>query len=116
MKDKISIAIVGFIIFSICIITGIRLRDYFYKQNLRFNLQNIQIGMTEKEVIQILGKPNHIWASDEPSKYWCYDTDSISHFLEEQPDIECGNMALQMSYMKNSIRLEQGQVIKIYAF
>lgn len=116
MKKKFVFAIVGFFVFLACFIAGVKIYDYFYKQKLKTNLQIIQLEMTEKEVVSILGKPTHIWSSDEPSKYWCYDTDTISHALEEQPDIECGNMALQISYMKNGIWLKEGRVIKVFDF
>lgn len=110
MKCKIFFLFLGLIIFLICFIASVKVRDYSYKQKLKTNLSRVSIGMTDKEVIQLLGRPNHVWSEDSPQVSWCYDTDSISHSLEAQPDIECGNMLLKMSSSK------EGKVVKIFDF
>ena len=110
MKRKFAFAIIGLVIFAVCFLTSVRIQDYSYERQLKVNLKKISIGMPEKDVIEILGKPNHIWSSDTPSAYWCYDTSSIAHTLEEQPEIECGHMLLEMSSYKNA------RVTKVYDF
>lgn len=72
--------------------------------------------MTGKEVIEILGKPSHISDSDGESSYWCYETNSIAHTFEGQPEIECGNLILQTRYKGNRKELEAILVTKIYDF
>jgi hypothetical protein len=110
MKRRFILISVGFFIFLACFLTSIELHDYFLKVQLRDNAREIRVGMSEQEVIQILGLPNHRWSEDSPASAWCYDTDTISHSLEEQPDIECGNMVLKMSSQIG------GKVIKLYDF
>lgn len=110
MKRKIFVSFTGLIIFLSCFTASVKIRDYFYRQNLKNNLQKVTVGTPDKEVIRILGRPNHVWSEDSAQVSWCYDTDSISHSLEEQPDIECGNMLLKMSSSKD------GKVVKIFSF
>ena len=110
MKRKIFFVFAGLIIFVTCFISSVKLHDYAYKQKLRKNLSKIEIGMTDKQVVEILGRPTNIWSSDTPLQAWCYDTDSISQTLEEQPEINCGNMLLEMSSSKD------GKVVKIFDF
>ena len=110
MKRKFIFTFIGLIIFLSCFVTSVKIYDYLITKQLRNNVQKITLGMSDKDVIQILGKPNHRWSEDSPAAYWCYDTDTISHSLEEQPDIECGNMVLKMSSQKD------GKVVKIYDF
>jgi hypothetical protein len=110
MKRGFILMSVGFFIFLACFLVSVSLHDYFLKVQLRDNVKKIKLGMSEQEVIQILGMPNHRWSEDSPASSWCYDTDTISHSLEEQPDIECGNMVLKMSSHKD------GKVVKIFDF
>jgi outer membrane protein assembly factor BamE (lipoprotein component of BamABCDE complex) len=109
MKHKLIFTFIGLIIFSICFVASVKVRDYFYEQNLRKNIQKITVGMPEKEVIEILGKPSLQGMSDF-GEYWCYDTDSIARTLEEQPETRCGNLLLQMSAAKD------GKVMKVFGF
>ena len=110
MKHKIIFILIGFLCLLICFTTSIKLRDYFYEQNLRNNLHKIEVGMDEQKVLKILGKPTNVMSSDSPSRYWCYETDSTSQMLEDQPEIHCGKMLLEMSSSKD------GKVVKVFDF
>jgi outer membrane protein assembly factor BamE (lipoprotein component of BamABCDE complex) len=110
MKRKIIFTIIGLFIFLVCFMASVKLRDYFYETQLRNNIQKIKIGMSEQEVIEILGKPSNRFSSDSPTNYWCYDTDSIAQTLEEQSEMRCGNILIEMSFYKD------GKVIKVHDF
>ncbi len=110
MKAKIIFTFVGLIIFLICFTTSLKLRDYFYEQNLRSNLQKIKVGMSEKEAIEILGKPTSQYSSDSTEEVWCYDTDSVTRILEDQGEIRCGHLLLQMNSPRN------GRVVEVCNF
>src|SRR6185369_8891365 len=53
-------------------------RDYLYEEWLKSNITRIHVGMTDQEVINILGKPTTMHMSDEPGEIWCYGSDSFS--------------------------------------
>ena len=110
MKRKMIFTFIALVIFVICFTASVKLRDYFYEQSLRKNIQKIRVGMTEKEVIEILGKPSLAEMSDISGEYWCYDTDSIARTIEPQPEIRCGYLLLEMSSAVN------GHVVKVIGF
>jgi hypothetical protein len=116
MKKKFIFAIVGLLIFVVCFISSIRIRDYFYEKNLRENIHKVKVGMTEKEVVEILGEPTLKQMSDGPV-YWCYETDTIGQILDDNPT-RMGKMLVEMTYWKNSQKLElgQGYVTKVFDF
>jgi outer membrane protein assembly factor BamE (lipoprotein component of BamABCDE complex) len=110
MKRKIVFIVISLVIFVICFTASVKLRDYFYERSLRNNIQKIKVGMSEKEVFEILGKPSLGEMSDISGEYWCYDTDSIARTLEPQPEIRCGHLLLEMSAPVN------GRVVKVFDF
>ena len=110
MKHEIIFTVVGLIIFLICFTSSVKLRDHFYEQSLINNIQKIKVGMSEDEVIKILGKPSSREMSDIPGEYWCYDTDSIGRTFDVQSEVRCGHLLLEMSSPRNS------RVVKIIGF
>jgi len=110
MKRTMIFTFTGPVIFVICFTAGVKFRDHFYEQSLRKNIQKISVGMTEKQVIEIPGKPSLGEMSDISGEYWCYDTDSIARTIEPQPEIRCGHLLLQMSSGVN------GHVVKVIGF
>jgi outer membrane protein assembly factor BamE (lipoprotein component of BamABCDE complex) len=103
---RIFFITIGLIIFAVCFLTSVLIRDYVHEQQLRTNIKKVRIGMTEQEVINILGKPNNIWMSDGDGDRWCYDTNSIDATLEPQHESGCQNLLLRM----------KGTVQEIYGF
>jgi outer membrane protein assembly factor BamE (lipoprotein component of BamABCDE complex) len=105
MKRKFYVA-AGLIIFAVCFLTSVLIRDYVHEQQLRGNIRKVKVGMTQQEVIEILGKPNNIWMSDGDGNRWCYNTNSINATLEPQPESGCQNLLLRM----------KGTVQEVYGF
>jgi hypothetical protein len=97
MKRKIIFTIIGLSVFLSCFIASVLINDYFAEQRLRKNIHHVEVGMTEKEVIKILGKPSNVFMSDTSASCWCYDTDSIAQTLDPQPEISCNHLLLQMN-------------------
>lgn len=97
MKRKLFLITVGLIIFAGCFLTSVLIRDYVYEQHLRTNISKVKVGMTEKEVIEILGKPSNIWMTDGSAQPWCYNTNSITEVFEPQPEITCRHLLLRMN-------------------
>jgi hypothetical protein len=105
MKCKLISIFAGLFIFLACFTTSIITRDYFYKRELSNEIHKIKVGMSEQEVIEILGEPNDKFRSDVPGLFWSYETDSISQLLNDNPD-RIGRVLLQTN--------ENGKVIKVY--
>ena len=55
----------------------------------------VTIGMSEAEVISILGEPTSKATIDTPGLYWCYGRETRADW--ERSDVYCRNTALQMS-------------------
>jgi outer membrane protein assembly factor BamE (lipoprotein component of BamABCDE complex) len=106
MKRNLSIITIGLIIFAACFLISVLIRDYFHEQRLRTGIRKVKVGMSDKEVIEILGKPSAIWMSDGDGLRWCYNTDSIAETLEPQPEITCRHILLRMN----------GTVLEVYGF
>lgn len=96
MSRKIILALTGFIIFLACFTASVKVRDYFYEQSLRTNIKLIKVGMSEAEVIGILGEPTDKQMSDIPGRYWCYETDTFARALDDTQN-RLGRLLLQMS-------------------
>lgn len=109
MKNKLIFLIAGFFVFSVCFVISSRCRDYFYEKQLRENIHKVKNGMTEDEVTALLGKPTQRMSSDSASQYWCYETDTISHILDDQPEIRC-------SHLLTEISSKTDRVIKVFDF
>jgi len=103
---RIFFITIGLFIFLLCFLTSVLIRDYVHEQQLRTNIHKVKIGMTEKEVIEILGKPSSRWMSDGDGDRWCYNTNSIAEMLEPQPDITCQHILLRGS----------GTILQVYGF
>ncbi len=105
MKKKLIISIAGFLIFLFCFFASVLVRDYFNEISLRTNIHRIKVGMSEKEVIQILGKPSDKVMSDVPGLYWTYQTNSFNY--HDNPD-ELDHILLEMG--------SDEKVVKVYDF
>ena len=107
MKRKIIFTFIGLFVFLICFAASVSIRDFFYEQMLRKNIQKIEIGMTEKEVIGILGEPSNRQMSDIEGLYWEYSTDTFNRSLYKAG--ECpAYLLLQMD--------SNGKVVKVFGF
>jgi outer membrane protein assembly factor BamE (lipoprotein component of BamABCDE complex) len=107
MKHKLTYAFAALVIFLICFASSVRLRDYLYEQKLRTDIHKIKVGMTEAEVVEILGKPDISQMSDDGTYYWCYSAGSIDATLDGQQNY-CGHSLLSMG--------SSGTVTKVYGF
>jgi hypothetical protein len=96
MKRSLFFISAGLIIFAGCFLTSVLIRDFFYARHLRANIGKVKVGMTGKEVINLLGKPDNIHMSDIAGTYWCYNPNSIAQTLAPQPEIICEHLLLQM--------------------
>jgi hypothetical protein len=71
---------------------AVYLRDEWYDRWLQYNIETLQNGMTEEEVISQIGRPSTTYIGDiGPGIYWCYRSRSF----EDNPDY-CG-YELEMS-------------------
>lgn len=93
MKRKLVFSVVGLFIFSFCFTVSVFLRSYYNEKRLRNDIHKIKVGMTEEEVIEILGEPYKKQMSDIPGRYWCYKTDST---IFDIPDYEASYLLLEM--------------------
>lgn len=73
---------------------GIAVRDNWRERHLQANHARITVGMSEAEVIAILGEPTSKHMSDIPGLYWCYSSDTWQEW--ELGDVHCGTMMLEM--------------------
>ena len=99
MKSNLFFIIFGLIIFAVCFLISVSIRDYFHEQFLRTNIRKVKVGMSAKEAIDILGSPDMTWMSDGDGRRWCYNTDSIAATLEPQPEISCQHILLRGNNM-----------------
>lgn len=99
-----------FVNLNLVILVGISLGaikyyDAYREQVLRGNLQRVQVGMGEAEVIDIIGQPTDRMMSDIPGTYWCYDNDTLGRFFRINP-ARMGHLVLEMS--------ADGRVVKVF--
>ncbi len=78
-------------VFVSTFLSGVTIRDAYQERWLKKNVKLIHPGMTDQEVIAILGRPTSRHMSDIPGDYWCWGSDSFS----DNPDY-CGKVTLQM--------------------
>ena len=90
---KIGKLFVGVLLFVTVFLSSVAIRDFLYERYIQTNAKRIQLGMSEAEVIAILGKPTSKAMSDSPGLYWCYGSSSWT----EEGDSYCGSISLHMS-------------------
>jgi hypothetical protein len=78
MKRKLFFVLACIFVFCICIISGISAGNFYYQHKVKSGLAKIKVGMTETQVIEILGKPDDRKLSDFPGGYICYRTQLIN--------------------------------------
>lgn len=88
-----------------CFIGSLALYGAYLDSQLRQNIHKVNVGMSEDEVIQILGKPTDRVMSDIPGTYWCYRTDLVHRLIDDNPDTE-GYLVLEMG--------SNGKVVKVF--
>ena len=94
----------GLALLSLTFVVGVIVRDVLHERQLKENVKEIRVGMTESDVINILGSPTSRRMSDIPGIYWCYGTDSFQDREEY-----CGKVEIEMSSLGSGGRV----VIKV---
>ncbi len=95
MVKKIVKIAIGLILLIVCFVGSIAVRDRWRENHLQANKGKITVGMSEAEVISILGEPTSKHMSDIPGLYWCYGSDTWREWAYN--DEYCGNTLLEMS-------------------
>ena len=94
-----------FVVLVGCFIGSLALFSSYRDSQLRQNIHRVKVGMSEDEVIQILGKPTARAISDIPGTYWHYRTDLVYQLIDDNPD-SVGYLVLEMG--------SNGKVIKVF--
>ena len=68
-----------------CSCGAIALYGCYLDSHLRHNIHKIEIGMSEDEVVKILGNPTSRAISDIPGTYWYYRTDLLYSLIDDNP-------------------------------
>lgn len=95
----------GLLAFLGCFLGCLALYGSHLDSQLRLNIHKVNVGMSEDEVIQILGKPTNRAISDIPGTYWHYRTDIIYALIDDNPD-SVGYLVLEMG--------SNGKVVKVF--
>jgi hypothetical protein len=84
--------VIGLILLAFFVIGGVLLQDYIHLRNLESNLQAVKPGMSESELIKLLGKPDTLYIGDiGPREYLCFG----KRVYDDNPD-SCP-IAIEMS-------------------
>jgi hypothetical protein len=89
---KIRRLLVYLVLMAITFVTGASVDDYYAQRRFSENVKKIEIGMSENEVTDLLGKPTSRTISDIEGEYLCFSGGSF-HF---NPSTKCVLM-LQMN-------------------
>jgi outer membrane protein assembly factor BamE (lipoprotein component of BamABCDE complex) len=92
-----------FSVFGIFVFVG--LYGSYLDSQRRRNIHKLKLGMSEDDVIQILGKPTNRAILDIPGTYWYYRTDLVYALIDDNPD-SVGYLVLEMG--------SNGNVVKIF--
>ena len=95
MAKTVAKIVMGLGLVIAAFIAFIAIRDSWRESHLQANHARIKIGMSEAEVIAILGEPTSKHISDIPGLYWCYSSDTWQQW--EFGEVHCGSMMLEMS-------------------
>lgn len=98
----------GLLIFVTCFASSVRVRDHFYAQHLKRNIEKVKVGMTDRQVIEILGEPDDRQMSDIPGTYWCYNTSTYDQFIYADSGTLCQQLLLEMG--------SGGVVVKVFGY
>ena len=102
MVKRIAKIAVGLCLLIAAFVGVIAVRDSWRESDLQANKARIKVGMSEAEVIAILGEPTSKHMSDIPGLYWCYSSDTWQEW--ELGDVHCGTMMLEMSREGHVVR------------
>ena len=95
MSKRLAKFGLGFVFFLVVFFGSIALRDRSYEQFLQSNKGRVTVGMSEAEVIAILGRPTSKAMTDSPAIEWCYGSNTWE--LWDRPEVYCGSVGLSMS-------------------
>src|SRR5215204_2475931 len=91
---------------TIASIGGLIAYGRYLDYRLRNDIQLVNVGMSEADVIRILGEPSNRGISDlGGGAYWSYDTDLLGKYLENNPH-RVGYLVLEMGH--------HGRVVKVF--
>jgi hypothetical protein len=90
MKRKLFFVLACIFVFCICVISGISTGNFYHQHKVKSELAKIKVGMTEAQVIEILGKPDDRKLSDFSGGYICYKTQLINMNFKSYYLIEMG--------------------------
>ena len=102
---KLLLPILGVLTLLGCFIGGLALYGSYRDSQLRSNIHKVQVGMSDDEVIHLLGKPSNRGISDIPGTYWYYRTDLVYKLIDDSPE-NVGYLALEMG--------ANGRVVKVF--
>jgi hypothetical protein len=88
----------GVLILVVTFIVGVLIHDYLYERFLQENKGRIKAGMSEAEVISILGEPTGKSMIDQPGSYWCYGSSTWDRW--SYGDVYCGSVGFTMTDTK----------------
>ena len=77
---------------AVTFVVGASIDDYYAQQRFRENVKKIEVGMSENEVTNLLGKPTSRKISDIEGGYLCFS----GGFFHVNPSTNCVLM-LQMN-------------------
>ena len=92
---KVLISVCGILPFIAAFVVSLCLYGWYLDSRLKIDVHKVHPGMTEEEVIQVIGKPTSRGISDIPGTYWYYRTDVIHQLIDDNPD-KTGYMVLEM--------------------
>lgn len=97
---KVIQIIVGFVLFIGIFLGSVKIHDRYHEYWLKETIKGVRPGMTDFEVIRILGKPTSRHMSDIPGEYWCYGSDSFN-----DSEDYCGKVMLEMGPGKHVVSI-----------
>ena len=106
---RLLTGVIGLMLLAATFTSGVLITDSISDYRLRKNIKQISAGMTEEEVVAILGEPTDKLMSDiDPGRYWLYQTDSINLNNTD------GYLVLEMSGQNTLLR--QNIVVEVFDF
>ena len=97
---KLAYLLTGIVAVGILILTAMWGRAFSHNRTIEKNIGRVQVGMTQKEVIEILGEPIKRHMSDD-GEIWCFTIYPFDNY-----DENCG---LGVSMSPNRVTIVHGQ-------
>ena len=102
---KLIFFTLGILVLIGCFVFSLGVYSSYCDSQRRSNIHQVNIGMSEDEVIQILGQPTDRALSDIPGTYWHYRTDFVYQLIDDNPN-NVGYLVLEMG--------GNGKVVKVF--